>query len=155
MYSITIITVGTLKKLWQDADAEYRKRLRPYAKMNVIEMPEVPFRDSRDAPRVQKHEAEHITRRLPAGAYKIALDMRGKNLTSEQFARALNDQSEGGRQIAFLIGGPLGLSGDLRDSCNLTLSLGSLTLTHQLARIVLLEQLYRAMTIIHQKTYHY
>lgn len=155
MHSITLITVGTLKKLWQDADAEYRKRLRPYAKLNVIEVPEVPFRDSRDAPRVQKHEAEHIVKRIPQDAFRVALDMRGKNLISEQFARVLNDQSEGGRQIVFLVGGSLGLSGDLRDSCNLTLSLGSLTLTHQLARIVLLEQLYRGMTIIHSKTYHY
>lgn len=155
MRSITLITVGTLKKLWQDADDEYRKRLRPYAKMNVIEVPEVPFRDSRDAPRVQKHEAEHIVKRIPQDAFTVALDMRGKSLASEQFARVLNDSGEGGRQLAFLIGGPLGLAGDLRDSCNLTLSLGSLTLTHQLARIVLLEQLYRAMTILHNKQYHY
>lgn len=155
MHSITLITVGTLKKLWKDADSEYRKRLRPYAKLNVIEVPEVPFRDTRDAQRVQKHEAEHINKRIPQDAFTIALDMRGKSLTSEQFARVFNDQGQGGRQIAFLIGGPLGLSGELRDSCDLTLSLGSLTLTHQLARIVLLEQLYRAMTILHGKQYHY
>lgn len=155
MLSFTIIAVGSLKSLWREADSEYRKRLRPYAKVNMIEVPEVPFRDPRDSLRVQKHEAEHISKRIPQDAFTIALDLRGKNLTSEQFARVINDQAEGGRQIAFLIGGPLGLAGDLRDSCNLTLSLGSLTLTHQLARIVLFEQLYRAMTILHGKQYHY
>ena len=156
MFSLCVVAVGSLKRsYWKEAAADYLKRLSGYARLQVVEVPEVPFRDARDAARVQKHEAEHLMARIPHGSYRIALDSGGKRFSSETFARHLADQGEGGRTICFLIGGPLGLSRELVQSCDLSLSLGTLTLTHQLARIVLLEQLYRATTILHNKTYHY
>lgn len=156
MYRLTIIAVGKLKEpFWKDAVAEYGKRLAPYAKARVIEVPETPFKSAGEAPAVLRAESEALKRILPAGAFAVVLVKEGKAMTTEKFAEALKREGEGGREIVFLVGGPLGLDPALAEACQLKLSLSAMTFTHGEARAVLFEQLYRAMTVLAGKTYHY
>jgi len=156
MYRLTIVAVGSLKEpFWKDAISEYAKRLSPSAKMNVIEVTETPFKSQGEAPAVMRAEAEALKKKIPDGAYVIAMDKGGKRPTSEEFAAWIAREGEGGREIVFVIGGPLGLDPAFVRECHATLSLSSLTFTHGEARAVLFEQLYRATTILAGKTYHY
>jgi len=100
-------------------------------------------------------EAEDITRRLPKAAYVVALDEAGKQYASEEFAVWLeNEQNSGTKEIAFIVGGPDGLSRDTAARAHMVLSLGKMTWTHEMCRALLLEQLYRAFCIIHKIPYH-
>lgn len=156
MYRISVIAVGALKEAhWLDACDEYHERMKPYARLSVTEVGETRFSRAADRARVVASEGERLLHAVPRGAQVIALAPRGRSYSSEQFADALKRGGESGQMICFLVGGPLGLSDDVLRSAREKLSLSSLTLTHQLARVVLFEQLYRAMTIIHSKTYHY
>jgi 23S rRNA (pseudouridine1915-N3)-methyltransferase len=156
MFKLTILAVGALKEpFWKSAIAEYAKRLSAYAKMRVIEVSEEPFGSPTEAPTVLRAESEKLKKKIPDEAFTIALVKEGRALTTEKFAEALDREGQGGREIVFLIGGPLGLSSDLATACDLKLSLSSLTFTHGEARVVLYEQLYRAMTVLAGKTYHY
>jgi 23S rRNA (pseudouridine1915-N3)-methyltransferase len=121
----------------------------------VVEVAEEPFTSPTEASTVLRAEAEKLTKRLPDGAFTIALVKEGRALTTEKFAEVLDREGQGGREIVFLIGGPLGLSSDLATACHMKLSLSSLTFTHGEARAVLFEQLYRAETVLAGKTYHY
>ena len=155
MYKLSIIAVGSLKEaFWKDAISEYQKRLAPYAKISVVEVAETPYKSASEAITVMRAEAENIKKRLPSGAFTIALVKEGKALTSEGFAELLKREGEGGHEITFLIGGPLGLDDVLAKSCHARLSLSSLTFTHGQARANLFEQIYRAMTILSGKSYH-
>lgn len=156
MYRLTVIAVGKLKEaFWKDAISEYEKRLGAFAKTQVIEVAETPFKSKGEAPAVMRKEAETLRARIPDGAFVIALDKGGKTPDTETFAEVLRREGESGREIVFLIGGPLGLDPSLAKEAHLTLSLSSLTFTHGEARAVLFEQLYRAMTVLAGKTYHY
>lgn len=156
MYRISVIAVGALKEAyWRDACDEYSERLKPYARLSVTEVGETRFSKSTDRARVVRTEGERLLRVVPRGAHVIALVPSGKSYSSEQFADVLKREGESGHMICFLIGGPLGLSDDVLRFAQQKLTLSSLTFTHQLARVVLFEQVYRAMTIIHSKTYHY
>lgn len=156
MYRLSIIAVGRLKEpFWKAAVEEYEKRLSPFAKARVIEVPEASFKSAGEAPAVMRAEAEALKKKIPEGAFAVALVKEGKAMTTEKFAETLRREGEGGREIAFLIGGPLGLDATLADACHLKLSLSALTFTHGEARAVLYEQLYRAMTVLAGKTYHY
>ncbi len=156
MYRLTVIAVGSLKEsFWKDAISEYAKRLSPSAKMRVIEVAETPFKSAAEAAAVMRAEAETLKKKVPDGAYVIALDKGGKKPSSEEFAAWIAREGEGGREIVFAIGGPLGLDPKFVAGCHAALSLSSLTFTHGEARAVLFEQIYRAMTILGGKTYHY
>lgn len=156
MYRLTVIALGSLKEsFWKDAILEYEKRLSASAKVRVIEVAETPFKSAGEAPAVMRAEAESIKKKLPDGAFVIALDKGGKKPSSEEFAALLAREGEGGREIVFVIGGPLGLDPKFVAECHASLSLSSLTFTHGEARAVLFEQIYRAMTILGGKTYHY
>jgi len=156
MYRITLITVGTLKEsFWREAYQEYAKRLGPYARFECIEVAEESFRSQGEVERVLTKEGAAVLARIPEGAYVIACDVVGKSMDSVRLADHLKVQGEAGTQLVFVIGGALGLSDEIRQRAQLCLTLSPLTFTHQLARIILLEQLYRAMTIIHGKAYHY
>ena len=156
MFRLTVIAVGSLKEsFWKDAISEYAKRLSPSAKVQVIEVAEAPFKAQGEAPAVMRAEAETLKKRVPDGAYVIALDKGGKKPSSEEFAAWIAREGEGGRELAFVIGGPLGLDPAFVRECHASLSLSSLTFTHGEARAILFEQLYRAMTILGGKTYHY
>lgn len=154
--SITIIALGKLKEAhWKDAEAEYLKRLKPYAKIEILELPEESFRESDDREKIKAEEAEKIAKHIPVGAQVIALHERGKEMTSPELADFLEKKSAHGEQIVFVIGGPLGLHESILKNTPIQLSLSRLTFPHQMVRTILFEQLYRSITIQMGKQYHY
>ncbi|MBI4250300.1 23S rRNA (pseudouridine(1915)-N(3))-methyltransferase RlmH [Candidatus Uhrbacteria bacterium] len=156
MYRITIIAVGSLKEsYWREAEKEYRKRLASDAKIVIKELREVPFRSAADKERILAREADTIMKSIPKDSSVIVLDIAGKAMSSEEFARTIDKRANSGEHLCFVIGGPLGLSEQIRREAALDLSLSSLTFTHQIARVLLFEQLYRALTIIKGRPYHY
>jgi 23S rRNA (pseudouridine1915-N3)-methyltransferase len=151
---ITVVCVGRLKeRYWQDAAAEYLKRLKPYARVEIVEVPDQDV--TADEPRALAAEAVTIARVLPEGAPVVTLDIGGKARSSEQLAEWIEQMGTSGKShIAFVIGGAAGLHADVRERADECISLGPMTLPHQLARVVLLEQLYRAFRIIRGEPYH-
>jgi 23S rRNA (pseudouridine1915-N3)-methyltransferase len=151
---ITLIAVGRLKEpYWRDAAAEYLKRLRPYATIDIVEVPD---RDvTADERGALKTEAEGILRAVPDGAHVVVLEIGGKQLTSEGFSAWLELAGVQGRStVAFILGGAAGLDASVLARANERLSLGAMTLPHQLARVVLLEQVYRGFRIMRGEPYH-
>lgn len=156
MFRITIVAIGSLKEsYWKDAVQEYMKRLRPYAKLTFKEIKEVAFKNVKDKKRVLSVEGTKILEAIPNDAACILLDIDTRQMASEEFAKAIQKMGERGEHLCFIVGGPLGVSNEVRERIRLCLSFSRLTFTHQLARILLLEQLYRACTIMHNKIYHY
>jgi len=156
MLKITILAVGKLKEdHWRAAHEEFMKRLRPYAKIEVIEVAAAPITPSFGPERSMAEEAGRLSARLPKEAVVIALDRHGVKIDSEGLAEWLDSEGASGRQLVFVIGGAAGLDGKFLASANKKISLSSLTFTHEMARIILLEQLYRSATISAGKKYHY
>ena len=152
----TLISVGKPKGWAAEASEDYAKRLRRYFPVNIIEVAEEDM--NRSSPKeVLSAEAERILRRLPNEAYMISLDREnGKQHPSEKLALKLENLGASGRShVAFVIGGPLGLSPEILRRSNDLWSFGSITLPHLLARVVLLEQLYRAAKICRNEKYHW
>ena len=133
---ISVIAVGRLRPPWQDDVEHYRKLIAGHARLELVEVRE----DERVPPRIR--ERDHV----------VLLASDGRQLDSVELSRWLEDRRQDGRDICFVIGGPRGL--DL-ERCDTRLSLGPMTLPHQLARVVLLEQLYRAHKILAREPYHY
>lgn len=154
---LRIVCIGKTREPFILAGMEkYRGYLLHYCHLELNELKEEKIADLRAAPAIRKKEAEKIMRAVPQGAYMIALDERGREFTSHEFAAFLNKTLESGvREIAFVAGGAVGLDEQVIAGSNKTLALSRWTLTHEMARLVLLEQLYRAFTIITGKTYHY
>ena len=153
---ITILCVGKLKeKYWKEAETEYLKRLTPYAKIQYIELAEEPFRENNDRENIKEKEAVKIEAYLDERAVVVALHERGKEYTSVEFSKFLEDNSTRGEEIIFVIGGPLGLHQSLLKKNHFHISLSHFTFPHQMVRTILLEQIYRAATITSQKQYHY
>ena len=152
----TLVCVGKPKGWTAQGSEDYAKRLRRYFHIDVIEVPEEDF-NRRSRQEVLSKEGRLILKSLPAEAYVISLDReRGKQHPSEQVARKLEDLGVSGRgHVAFIIGGPLGLSPDVLQRSQELWSLGEITLPHALARVVLLEQLYRAVKIHRNEKYHW
>ena len=152
----TIVAVGKPKGWAAEGAEEYAKRLRRYFPVAVVEVPEEDL--NRRTPReVLDTEAEKLLRRIPNGAYVISLDReRGEGLSSENLARRLETLGLSGQShVAFVLGGPLGLSPEVLGRADSVVSFGRITLPHALARVVLLEQLYRAAKINRGEKYHY
>jgi len=151
---ILIAAVGRLKEQhWRDAAGEYLKRLRPYASVEAVEVPDQDL--GGDEARAVRTEAGALTRAIPENAYVVGLEIGGTARSSEAFSAWLADHLHAGRQtVAFVIGGAAGLDPALANRCDERLSLGPMTLPHQLARVVLLEQLYRAFRIMRNEPYH-
>ena len=158
MISIRIICVGKLKeKYWEAAASEYMKRLGAYCSVSVTEVKEerLPANASRaDEENVIVKEGRSILGKVGAGDYVIALDIRGKELGSEELAQKIKETVFTHSTIDFIIGGSLGLSDEVKARADMRLSFGRITLPHQLARVVLLEQIYRAFKINAGETYH-
>jgi 23S rRNA (pseudouridine1915-N3)-methyltransferase len=154
---LSIICMGKTKEGFIQAGIEkYLRYLRPYVDAEIKELKEEKIRDLKDAPAVRKKEAEKIFRAVPEGAYLVSLDERGEEFTSHEFAAYLNNTFESGvREMAFILGGAMGLDEQVAARSHKSVALSRWTLTHEMARLVLLEQLYRAFTIIKGKTYHY
>jgi 23S rRNA (pseudouridine1915-N3)-methyltransferase len=154
---LTVLCMGKTKEAFvQEGIAKYLRYLRPYAEAGIRELKEEKVRDLRDAPVVRKKEAERIFQAVPPGSLLIALDERGQEFTSHGFAEFLNKELERGcRSMVFVIGGAMGLDESVTGRADRVIALSQWTFTHEMARLVLLEQLYRAFTIITGKTYHY
>ncbi len=154
MLNIKLLVLGKLKEShWRDAESEYFKRLKPYAKIELLELKEESFRDGDDREKIKMNEAEKLEKHLSGTV--IALHERGKEMTSVELSNFLQKNSQQGEQITFVIGGPLGLHESILEKSNHQISLSQLTFPHQMVRTILLEQLYRAVTIEKGKAYHY
>ncbi|MDU0204355.1 MULTISPECIES: 23S rRNA (pseudouridine(1915)-N(3))-methyltransferase RlmH [Paenibacillus] len=156
---IQILTVGKLKERYLvDGIAEYVKRLGPYAKVQMIEVPDEKAPENMSAAEEQQvrvKEGERLLAKLGADVYVVALAIDGEMWSSEQLAASLDKLATYGRsQVAFVIGGSLGLSSELLRRADMRLSFGRMTLPHQLMRLVLVEQIYRAMRINRGEPYH-
>ena len=157
--NIRIIAVGKLKeKYWRDAVEEYAKRLGAYCSLEVVEIKESPLRanpSAADEDAVKAAEGEDILRHIGKGDYVITLEIKGRSLTSEQLAEKMAGLAlEGKSNIAFVIGGSLGLSPEVSKRADYKLSFSAMTFPHQMMRVILLEQIYRSFKINRNETYH-
>lgn len=150
-----IVAVGTRMPDWvQAAYADYAKRLPPDCALELHEVKPEPRTTGKTAAQMMALEARRIEAALPAGCLRIALDERGRDLTTVQLATAMADWRDDGRDVAFIVGGPDGLDAGLKSACNRLIRLSSLTLPHAMVRVLLAEQLYRAWAILHNHPYH-
>lgn len=152
MIKLNVVAVGKLKeKFWVDAINEYKKRLSKYAELNIIECPE--GIDEGNADKLQKQEESGILKKIKGYAVLLAID--GDMITSENLANLIERESTNGNsEFTFIIGGSRGVSEQVRKGANKLISFGRVTYPHQLMRVILSEQLYRAMTIINKTNYH-
>ena len=159
MQKVTLICVGRLKeRFYQDACAEYAKRLSRYCKLAVIELPEERLPED-PAPagidRALEKEAEAIRAKLPPSSILVALCIEGKLRSSEELARMMADSAgRGESHLVFLIGGSFGLHPSIKAQAAATLSMSPMTFPHHLARVMLLEQIYRGYQINAGSRYH-
>ena len=152
----TIVSVGKLMGWAADGCDDYAKRLRRYFPVEIIEVAEEDM-NRRSSEEVRLAEGGRILKRLPPGAHVVSLDReRGEQLSSEDLARRLQSLGLAGRShVAFVLGGPLGLSSGVLGRTDETWSFGEITLPHALARVILLEQVYRAVKIQRGEKYHW
>jgi 23S rRNA (pseudouridine1915-N3)-methyltransferase len=153
---IDVIAVGKLKEdYWIQACANYYKRLARYAALTLTEVNDQGARSTSEQANALRVEASQLRRKIPKDAYVVMLDSAGAQLSSEGIADFIrNLQDRGGRRACFVLGGSWGLDKELKAEAGMLLSLGPITLPHNLARVVLLEQLYRAFKIITHEPYH-
>ncbi|AKG03370.1 23S rRNA (pseudouridine(1915)-N(3))-methyltransferase RlmH [Salimicrobium jeotgali] len=156
---VSVISVGKLKEkyLKQGID-EYAKRLGPYAKTEIIEVADEKAPENlseAEMEEVKQKEGERILAKVPKDAYVITLEIEGKQLTSEQLAsRFDNLMTYGSSKIVFIIGGSLGISSQVQERSDYALSFSKMTFPHQMMRLMLLEQVYRAFKILKNEPYH-
>lgn len=152
----TIVAVGKLRGWAAEGSDDYLKRLRRYFPVEVVEVAEEDM-NRRSADEVLAAEAHRLLKRIPQGSYLIALDRElGRQLPSEDLSRKLASLGLTGQShVTFVLGGPLGLSSDVLARADERLSFGPVTLPHALARLLLLEQLYRAAKIERGERYHW
>jgi 23S rRNA (pseudouridine1915-N3)-methyltransferase len=151
---LRVAAVGRVKEPhWRAACDEYLKRLRPYATVEVVEVAD---RDiGADPARAMSAEGADLLRAIPADSYVVALDLGAPELTSEELADRLAELMVRGRSdVTFVVGGSAGLAPAVRERADERLALSRMTLPHQLARVVLLEQVYRAFRIMRNEPYH-
>ena len=156
---IRIIACGTVKDAWlRDGIQEYLKRLRAYDKLEIVEVPDekAPASNSEaQNAKVIRTEGEKLLKRISADEYVILLDLAGKAMDSESFAHTLDRlYAEGHTKLAFVIGGSLGVSDDLIRRADMRWQLSRATFPHQLCRLIVLEQIYRAYKILRNEPYH-
>jgi 23S rRNA (pseudouridine1915-N3)-methyltransferase len=132
----TVVAVGRIRPPFSDDLAHYEKMLAGKARLELIEV----------------RDDDQVERRIPPRSHRVLLDARGRTYDSPAFARWLEDRRQGGRDVCFVVGGPYGTE---LERCDHRLSLGPMTLPHQLARVVLLEQLFRAHKILAGEPYHH
>ncbi len=159
MQRVTVLCVGKLKeKFYIDAAAEYVKRLQRHCKLELIELPEQRLPDDPSPAEIQKAlraEGDAIREKLPKGGAVIALCIEGKPCSSQELSRRMADFAvQGKTQLTFLIGGSVGLDEDLKRRADWRLSMSPMTFPHHMARIMLLEQIYRAYQIADGTKYH-
>ena len=159
MFDITLITMGKLKeKFYISAAEEYAKRLGAYCRFNLVELPEQRLPENPSPAEISAgldEEAELMFTKMPKGAWMCVFTPEGKELSSEQFAQKLSEVKISGKSAAcFLIGSSFGMAQKIKDKADFRLSMGKMTFPHHLARIMVLEQLYRAEAIQAGSKYH-
>jgi 23S rRNA (pseudouridine1915-N3)-methyltransferase len=159
MLNITIIAIGKLKEQYlRDASAEYQKRLSTLCKLNIIELNPEKLSDNPSAKEIENalnSEAKKIIEKIPKGAKVYSMCIEGKQRTSEELSAEIDSLAvEGASNIVFIIGGSFGLSDEVKKLSAYRLSMSKMTFPHQIARIMLLEQIYRAMQISLGTKYH-
>ncbi|HET8656776.1 MAG TPA: 23S rRNA (pseudouridine(1915)-N(3))-methyltransferase RlmH [Longimicrobiaceae bacterium] len=152
---VTVAAVGRVRGALAAPIAEYEGRIRHYFGFEAVEVREEPATRGRSSAQVMAEEGSRLLARVPAGAEIVALDRGGKSYTSEQLAEYLGELSlRAAPGAAFVIGGAFGLSDEVLGAATRSMSLSALTLPHELARLVLTEQIYRAGTILRGEPYH-
>ena len=155
---IKIYAIGKIKDFYKSGMDEYLKRISPYAKIEVIEVKDEPINDNPSLGEITKAkdaEGDRVLKLLKPNEYLIGLDLDKKELDSVAFSKYLMKKIEdNGSGISFIIGGSYGLSDALKKRVNDSLSLSKMTFLHQMTRLILLEQIYRAFKIINNETYH-
>lgn len=153
MLHIQIIQIGKTKdSYFIEAENEYRKRLSKYAKLEIATLDAKKIVD--DNEKLKKAEGELILAKIPTDHFVIAMEITGKQYSSEDFAKLLDKIAVRGK-VTFIIGGPYGLADEVLQHVDLKLSFSKMTFTHQMIRTILLEQIYRGFTISAGKSYHY
>lgn len=156
---IKIFAIGKIKeKYLKDGINEYLERIKPYSQIEIIEVNDEPIVDNPHPSEIKKAidvEGNRVLKLLKPNDYLIGLDLNKKEMTSPEFAEFLNKKFvSGGSNISFVIGGSYGLSDELKQRCNDSISLSKMTFLHQMTRLILLEQIYRAFKINRNETYH-
>lgn len=156
MMKIKIVSVGSIKeKFLKDAISEYLKRLARFAKIEIIEVDETKIQNKSEE-QVKKEEGERLLKRIGQDEFVFLLDLKGELISSEVLAQKINDLiNKGISPLTFVIGGTLGLSEEVRKRANIKLSISKMTFTHQMCRMIILEQIYRAFKIINNEEYHH
>jgi 23S rRNA (pseudouridine1915-N3)-methyltransferase len=157
--NISIISVGKLKeKYLKEGIEEYKKRLSRYCTIEIIEVPDEKAPENlsiKEEEQVKEKEGQAILKHIKDNTYVIALDIKGKMLSSEELSELLGELAlTGNSTIAFVIGGSLGLSKEVLQRANYKLSFSKMTFPHQLMRLILLEQVYRGYRILKGEPYH-
>ena len=156
---IKIYAIGKIKEAYLKVGIEeYVTRIKPYCNIEIIEVKDEPISDNPSAKDIEKakdNEGKRVIKLLKNNEYLIALDLNKKQFKSEQFADFLMQKlTENGSSISFVIGGSYGLSDELKARSNYSISLSDLTFLHQMSRLILLEQIYRAFKILNKEVYH-
>ncbi|MBR1534445.1 MAG: 23S rRNA (pseudouridine(1915)-N(3))-methyltransferase RlmH [Ruminococcus sp.] len=156
--NVNIICVGKLKESYlRDAIEEYSKRMKPLCKLSVIELPEERVGENPSAAEIQKTvaaESDRILQKLGKSDYVVAMCIEGRNISSEELSQKLEEIQQLAGTVDFIIGGSWGLSEALKARADFKLSMGRMTFPHQLFRVMLLEQIYRAFQISRGTKYH-
>jgi len=152
--NIRIIVLGKDKDLWlTEAIREYLKRLKPFARIEFLQIPDISIKQTGSQDLVIQKESAAIMNKIDADDYVILLDEQGMEKSSLEFSRFLTNLS-GKQRVVFVIGGVYGTSDELKAKAHSCLSLSQLTFTHRMARLILIEQIYRAMMISSGRRYH-
>ena len=156
MIKIKIVCVGKIKdKYLNEGISEYLKRLNGYSNVEIVEVKDEKIVNNISEEKIKEIECDRLLEKIKEKEYVILLDLKGKELTSEQFANKLDNLiNEGVGNFCFVIAGSLGVSEKLRNRANFALSFSKLTFTHQMIRLFLLEQIYRCFKIINNEIYH-
>lgn len=155
MFKIKIIALGKFKeKAYRELEAEFLKRLSPFAKIKVVELPEIGYGKNQDQEKIKEQEAEKIIKQLPENAVIILMEEKGALRNSKDLAVFLERVGGLGKELVFVIGSGIGLHQSLHQYSNYSISLSPLTFPHNMARVLLEEQIYRACTILAGKEYH-
>jgi 23S rRNA (pseudouridine1915-N3)-methyltransferase len=157
--NITVVCLGKLKESYlRDAIQEYSKRISAYGKLDIIELNPVKLPENPSETEIQtalEKEAIEIIKKIPANSYIIPLCVEGNAFSSEELAYKFNKISLSGKSnITFIIGSSFGLADTIKEQCHLKLSFSKMTFPHQLMRVMLLEQIYRAFQINNNGKYH-
>jgi len=156
LVKIKLIVVGKTKEDWiKEGIYHYQKLLKKYVDLKIIEIKEEKITKSKDEKTILDSEGERIARHLEKEALRIVLDAKGKEFSSEKFAGFLKENlNRGYNHFIFILGGALGVSEKILEVCPVKLSLSQMTFTHELSRIIILEQIYRAFSILAGAKYH-